>query len=106
MPRSDFDTLASNCSRLIGATGSRVRKSPLLAQHTRGDSWCIAFTECLAVPDERARHLRESYSPRGAGYQPMSQSWVDNEPVCSRTGDWDEHSRRFMLYWRNHVMHG
>ena len=49
---------------LIGATGSRVRKSPLPAQHTRGDSWCIAVTECLAVPDERARDLGEAYSPR------------------------------------------
>ena len=74
-----------------------MRKSPLLAQHTRGDSWCIVVTECPAVPDERARDLGEAYSPRGAGHQPMSQSWVQNKPVCGRTGNWDEHSRRFML---------
>ena len=91
---------------LIGATGSRVRKSPLLAQRTRGDSWCIVVIECPADPDERAGDLGETYSPRSAGHQPMSQSWVDNEPVCSSTGDWNEHSRRFILYWRNHVMPG
>ena len=108
---SDYITLASNCSRHMahwsdGDPSAYVSPPPPPAQHTRGDQWCIAVTECLAVPVEHARDIGDAYSPNGAGNQPMSQSWVGNEPVCSRTGGWDEHSRILMLYWRNHAMPG